>query len=241
MDANSGHVVLGSTAETHPKGTFFFNDYELFLLTVGYAITDEFQIQLTGVPPLFKNQPYFFDIGAKLNVVRTESFRAAINGALDILTIGGTGSNGGPYYGGRLGGIAQVCFIPSCRSSLSFDVGGIITSGVNEVLPIYGSAGVTIAVSRIVSLLAEPSMLGAVGTGAQNIDGGAYFAFGYGVRFSGRNLGVDVTFIEPIAATSGSFDNPFVIGYPWIALTYRTDGDDRPAHHASNAVHPRPF
>ena len=73
-------MILGSTAETHPKGTFFFSDYELLLLQAGYAITDEFQLQLTGIPPIVKDQPYYCDIGAKLNIVRNESFRAAING-----------------------------------------------------------------------------------------------------------------------------------------------------------------
>jgi hypothetical protein len=39
---------------------------------------------------------------------------------------------------------------------------------------------------------------------------------------------VDVTFLEPIAATQGSFSNPFILGYPFVAFTYRTDGDNRP-------------
>jgi hypothetical protein len=234
-------VILGSTAETHPKGTFFFSDYELLLLQAGYAITDEFQLQLTGIPPIIKDQPYYFDIGAKLNIVRNESFRAAINGGFDIVTLG-SGTNAGPYYGGRLGGILQVCFVTTCRSSVSFDVGTILTSGANEVLPVYGSAGFIINLGKIVSLLAEPALLGAVGTGATNVNGGAYIAIDYGIRFSGDNLGVDVTFLEPVAATTGSFDNPFILGYPFVALTYRTDGDARPApSHASNAIHSRPF
>jgi hypothetical protein len=225
-DANTDRVVLGSTAETHPKGTFFFSDYELLLLQAGYAITDDFQLQLTGVPPIVKNQPYYFDIGAKLNVVRNEAFRAGLVGGVDIVTLG-NGTNSGPYFGGRVGGVLQVCFITSCRSSLSLNVGTILTSGVNEVLPVYGSAGFVIGLSHLVSLLAEPELLGAVGTGAQNIDGGAYVAFAYGIRLSGSNLGADITFIEPVAATTGSFDNPFILGYPFIAITYRTDPDPR--------------
>jgi hypothetical protein len=220
-------VILGSTAETHPKGTFFFSDYELLLLQFGYAVTDELQLQLTGVPPIIKDQPYYFELGAKLNVYRSASFRAALTGGVDMVTLG-SGDNSGPYFGGRIGAVGQVCFVDSCRSSLSLTFGGILTSGVNEVLRVYGSAGFVIGLSRLISLLAEPELLGAVGTGAVNIDGGAYFALGYGIRFSGANLGVDVTFIEPVAATTGSFDNPFILGYPFIAFTYRSDGDARP-------------
>jgi hypothetical protein len=108
-DANADRVILGSTAETHPKGTFFISDYEILLLQVGYAITDHLQLSVTGIPPIIQNQPYYFDFGAKLNLVRGPSFRAALNGGFEIVTTGGSGS-GGPYYGGRLGAIGQICF-----------------------------------------------------------------------------------------------------------------------------------
>jgi hypothetical protein len=76
--------------------------------------------------------------------------------------------------------------------------------------------------------MAEPAMVGALGTGSSNITSGAFFAFDYGVRLSGKNFGVDITFIEPVAATTGTFNNPFILGYPFVAFTYRTDGDARP-------------
>src|ERR1019366_2987154 len=53
-DANADRVILGSTAETHPKGTFFISDYEILLLQVGYAITDQLQVSVTGIPPLIQ-------------------------------------------------------------------------------------------------------------------------------------------------------------------------------------------
>jgi len=237
-DANADRVILGSTAETHPKGTFFISDYEILLLQLGYAITDELQLQVTGVPPIIQNQPYYFDFGAKLNLVRGPSFRAAVNGGFDVVTTGGSGS-GGPYYGGRLGAIGQICFNANgtCRSSVSINFGTILTSGINEVLPIYGSAGFIINVSRLVSLLAEPALLGAFGTGTDNVSSGAFFAIDYGVRIAGGNFGVDLTFLEPVATTAGSFSNPFILGYPFVVFTYRTDGDTRPPpSHAGNML-----
>jgi hypothetical protein len=228
-DANADRVVLGSTAETHPKGTFFISDYEILLVQLGYAVTDELQLEIAGVPPIVKNQPYYVDLGAKLNLYRGDSFRAALTGGFDIVTTGGTGPSG-PYYGGRLGAIGQICFNGdgTCRSSLSLNVGTILTSGANEVLPIYGSAGFIFNVSKLVSILAEPATLGALGTGSSNVGAGAFFVLDYGVRIAGPNFGVDLTFIEPVATTSGSFDNPFILGYPFVAFTYRTDGDVKP-------------
>jgi hypothetical protein len=228
-DANADRVILGSTAETHPKGTFYVSDYEILLLQFGYAFTDQLQLQLTGTPPIVQNQPYWFEAGAKFNLYRGDAFRAAITGGLDVLTTGGSGS-GGPYYGGRLGAIGQICFNAdgTCRSSVSLNVGTIITSGASQVLPVYGSAGFIVNVSKIFSILAEPAMLGAVGTGATNVNAGAFFVLDYGVRLSGGNFGADLTFIKPVADTVGQFNDPFILGYPFVAFTYRTDGDSKP-------------
>jgi hypothetical protein len=227
-DANVDRVILGSTAETHPKGTFFISDYELLLLQIGYAVTDYLQLQLTGIPPIIKQQPYWIEAGAKLNLYRSDVFRAAITGGLDLLTYGGSGTDNGPFYGGRLGAIGQFCLIPTCRSSVSLDVGTLLTSGANQALPIYGAIGGIFNVSKVISILAEPAMAGVLGTGAGNVGSGAFFELDYGIRISGPNFGGDIAFLLPLATTGGNFDNPFILGYPFVALTYRTDGDEKP-------------
>jgi len=89
MDASMDRVGLFSTAETHPAGTFFFSDYELFLFQFGYAVTDNVQLALTGLLPLIKEQPYFFDLNAKVNFVRSRWFRLAGIVALDVLVDAG--------------------------------------------------------------------------------------------------------------------------------------------------------
>jgi hypothetical protein len=229
--AHVDRVVFGSTAETHPQGTFFFTDYEILLLQFGYAVTDELQLSIAGLPPIVKDQPYFFDFGLKLNVVRGDVFRAALKGALDVVTTGGSGSNTGPYWGGRIGGVGQLCFELTCRSSLSLDGGALITSGAKDVLPIYGALGAIVKVSSLVSLL--PALLGALGTGSGNVDSGAFFFLDYGVRLSGKNFGVDLTVIKPLAMTTGTFNDPFILGYPYVVFTYRTDGDRKTAGSAT--------
>ena len=225
-DANADRVVLGSTAETHPKGTFFVSDYEILLVQLGYAVTDDLQISVAGIPPIAKSQPYFFDFGLKLNVVRNETFRAAFTGALDVATATGDAYSS-TYYGGRLGAIGQFCFEATCRSSVSFNAGTFLSSASSSVLPVYGSAGFIANVSPLVSLLAEPAIFGVVGAGDVHASSGAVFLANYGVRLSEKNFGLDLTMVKPIVTTNGSSDDTFVMGYPFLAFTYRTDGAPR--------------
>lgn len=220
IDANSDHVILGSTAETHPKGTFFFSDYEILLLQFGYAVTDNLQLSITGLPPIVKEQPYWFDFSLKLNVVRTEVFRAGLLAGLDVVVDPGSSSKS--YFGGHLAAVGQFCFEAKCRSSVSPNIGTFLNNQSNSILPIYGTAGLTIGTGTVVSILIEPGVLGVVGTG--QFGGGSASAgfIDYGIRLSGKNFGADIAFIRPF--TSGS---PLILGVPWLALTYRTDGSDR--------------
>jgi hypothetical protein len=231
-DANADRVILGSTAETHPAGTFFFTDYEIALLQIGYALTDVIQISAAAVPPFVKDQPYLVDFGIKVNVARTAAFRAAITGAFDVVTDGNSADQA--FLGGRFGAVGQFCFDDHCRSSLSANIEMVVGSDTDQTLPLYGSLGLIVNVSPLVSLLAEPVLAGAVATGDNTSDGGGVFAFDYGVRLSGPKFGVDLTFVEPVALTSGTFDNPFILGYPFAAFTYRTDGTLRPPQAVSS-------
>ena len=216
-DANTDRVILYSTAETHPAGTFYFSDYEIILLQVGYAPTDNFQISLTGVPPLVTDQPYFFDITGKLNVLRTPRFRAALQFAGDVLVIPNSGPNVGSLFGVRAGAIGQVCFDSGCLSSLTFNAGTLLNDKSNEVVPIYLAAGLIAHLNDTVKLLVEPNYAVAVGNGS--IDGPKGFLLNYGLRISGRQFGFDLAFVRPFGDGSSSF----VLGFPLISFTYRTD------------------
>src|SRR5439155_885529 len=100
-------------------------------------------------------------------------------------------------------------------------------SPARDVLPIYGSAGFIAKLSPLVSLLAEPAIFAVAGTGDNNIDSSALAVLDYGVRLSGKNFGVDLTFIKSVAKTGEKRDDPLLLGYPFLAFTYRTDGDAR--------------
>ncbi len=223
-DAHVDRVVLAPTAETHPKGTFYVSDYELLFLQLGYAVTDDLQLSVAGLLPVTSDQPLFFDFGAKLNVFRGEAFRAAVFGALDVVT--STTGRDDSAFAGRVGAVGQICFERTCQSSLSLTAGTLAASGMHKVLPYFGAAGFVLHASSRVSLLAEPSVVGATSFDGLT-EGGALFAIGYGLRIAGPNFGLDLTFVDPIAGTAGGAvgSTNMPMGIPFVAFTYRTDGD----------------
>ncbi|HSU40290.1 MAG TPA: hypothetical protein VLJ38_12010 [Polyangiaceae bacterium] len=216
-DANADRAILFSTAETHPKGTFFFSDYELILLQFGYAFTDNLQLTLTGVPPIISQQPYFFDLALKWNFLRTDVVRAAVIGS-GMAAFTGQSEEPNSLFGVRLNGVSQFCFETSCKSSFSFNVGTFLNNQSNEVIPITLAGGLIVHVSRVVKLLLEPAYALVVGSGVENQPEG--FLLDYGLRLSGNHFGFDLAFIRPFAT-----DSPFILGVPYVAFTYRTSGD----------------
>jgi hypothetical protein len=221
-DANADRVVLFSTAETHPKGTFYFSDYELILLQFGYAITDDFELALTGVPPIVKNQPYFFDLAAKLNVHRGDVFRFAVQAAFDGILV--PDSNPSSLFGVRPGVVGQFCFDLLCHHSVSLNASTFVNSQSNIVLPLLFSAGLTVRANKLIKILAEPAYPTYAGGGG-NLDSPKGFIGSYGIRLSGAHWGLDLTFIKPFY--SGA-DIGLIMGVPWVAFTYRGDWDKRP-------------
>jgi hypothetical protein len=219
-DANADRVILFSTAETHPKGTFYFSDHEVILLQAGYALSDRFQLTLSGVPPIVEDQPYFFDIAGKLNFFRHDVFRAAVIVAGIAVLVPDVDES--VLLGGRPGLVGQLCFDKYCRNSFSGNVNTIVNNQSNEVLPVLLSGGFVLHASDLVKFLAEPMYALGVGENTEQPDG---FLLGYGVRLSGSQFGFDLAFLKPI----GMGDSPIILGLPWIAFTFRTEGDPRPA------------
>jgi len=218
QDANADHVVLFSTAETHPKGTFYFTDYELIFLQAGYAVTDSVQVSFTGVPPLVKDQPYFFDLAVKGNFLRTDVLRLAIIGAGTVVVA--PDANPNTLLGARVNGVSQFCFEALCKSSFSLNVGTFLNSESNMIVPITLAGGLVVHASSLVKLLVEPAYAIAIGEGVEHQPEG--FLLNYGLRLSGEHFGFDLAFIRPFGA-----DIPLILGVPWVAFTYRTSGDTR--------------
>jgi hypothetical protein len=118
--------------------------------------------------------------------------------------------------GVRPGGVAQICFEIACRSSVSLGGSILVSNRVSEVVPVLLSAGLVVHLSPLVKLLLEPSWAEALGHGV--VDGPHGFLFGYGVRLSRRDWGVDLGFVKPFGADD---QGPVAPGYPFVAATWR--------------------
>jgi len=221
IDANSDRILMTSTAATHPDGTFFFSNYDglytdgpLLLLQFGYAFTDRIQAAITGVPPMFEDQPYFFDISLKARVLDAGILRAAVLGALGAFFF----VEGNGFWGARVGGVGQVCFTTSCWSSLSASVTTFLNDDTTDFLPIVFGAGAVLRVSSLVAFLFEPLYTLVIGNAASTTD---QFLFSYAVRLSGPRWGVDIGFVRPFDEVGS---NLLIMGFPMVAFTYRSGG-----------------
>jgi hypothetical protein len=214
VDANTDRVILYSTAETQPAGTYYFSNYEIILLQVGYAVTDKLQVSLTGIPPLFTDQPYFFDVTAKYNLQRGDVFRSAVQVAFD--TVVSPKSDPNSIFGVRAGLIGQFCLAADCLTSFTLNAGTLLNNRSNAVVPVYLAGGLLVHVTDVFKLMLEPNYAVAIGNG--KVDGPSGFLLNYGLRLSGKQFGFDLAFIRPIGSDSSSF----IMGVPMISFTYRT-------------------
>ena len=149
-------MLLLPTAYTHPKGTVFVSNYEIFVFQVGYALTDYTQISLTALP-LPSESLTVLDLSLKTAVVRTDLVRAAAIGSISGLV----GDDIGAIFLGRVGGVAQLCFGRRCDSSLSLSSNVALAGPL--MLMVNGVGGILRA-SEHVSFIGELSTMVPLGT-----------------------------------------------------------------------------
>lgn len=214
-DAHADRVILFPTAETHPQGTFFISSYELVLIQLGYALTDDFQMSALFLPPLVREQPFFFSPTFKLNVVRSEQGNVALLGGLDFVVQSDTDESTAL---GRLGAAGQLCIDVACDSSLTLNAHGWTEIGENQGTIVLLSAGGLFRASELVSLMLEPSYGLLLQDGEVNTPEG--FLLSYGVRLSGRQFGFDITFVRPFAE---GISDELILGVPFVVASYRSD------------------
>ena len=202
-DPQADRGVIGPTAYTHPKGTFYFSDYEIALLQFGYAITDDTQLTVTGVPPVTGERILVLDLTLKSTLYRGGRVRFAALGS----TSGIAAKELGVVGVGRVGGVVQLCLAADCASSLSLS-SDVTLAGV---LLMLNSATGIYRLGRVTSLLAELDTLLPLGKDAGEFNGG--LASG-GLRFGWTNWGLDVVLMHTLGGTRVTF--------PFVALSYRS-------------------
>jgi hypothetical protein len=202
-DPQADRGVLMPTATTHPKGTTFVSDYDVVLVQLGYAITDDTQVSFTGVPPLSNERIAFLDITLKSTLYRGGLMRVAALGS----TSGLAAKEIGVIGIGRVGGVVQLCLEGRCESSLSLS-SNLTLAGA--VLMVNGASGI-FRLGRSMSFLAELDTLVPLGKDIGQINGAMG---GGGLRFKSTNWGFDLTLMRVLGAGKATL--------PILALTYRS-------------------
>ncbi len=203
-DPQADRVLLLPTAYTHPKGTVFVSNYEIFVFQVGYALTDYTQISLTALP-LASESLTVLDLSLKTAVVRTDLVRAAAIGSVSGLV----GDDIGAIFLGRVGGVAQLCFGRRCDSSLSLSSNVALAGPL--MLMVNGVGGILRA-SEHVSFIAELSTMVPLGTVGGEFNGALA---GGGLRLHYDHWAFDFSLLHALESEGAAT-------VPFVTVTYRS-------------------
>jgi hypothetical protein len=217
-DAHADRVILVPTAETHPAGTLFGSDYDIVLLSLGYALSDRMQTSLTATA---NGKAAFAELNLKANLLRSRYLRVAVLTSIDYIR----GQSGDGLIFGRVGSTVQLCFELACRTSLSLHAMLVAHDEPDTVLPVGLGAGFTAYVSSDLSALLEYSVLINASRDLPLITLPIYLV-AYGVRISAHpSWALDITLIRRMQSDEqirtgkvGVFD---LLGVPLLAFTYR--------------------
>lgn len=112
-----------------------------------------------------------------------------------------------------------MCLDGECHSHLTGYLGagfGIDTGADQSSVPFIASAAAVFRVARLIKFVFEADTAFIAGDINETADG---FLGWYGVRFSNKNIGVDLGFAKPIC--DGCDDEGLPMGFPFISFTYR--------------------
>ena len=223
-DANSGRAWRTPPALLPPAGTWSVSDFELFLVGGSYSPTDNLQLSVTTLLPIVKDMPLWLLLSGKLQLVDHGQFKLVAQGTFAFFGEN-DGGNNASTYGGSLGGAATYCLAADCYSHVTGYLAAAFAQGSdNSAVPFIVGGSAVFKVARRVRLVLEADSGFVVGDINENIDG---FLGWYGVRFTSRNIGVDLGFVKPIYYGEAESDDPFLLGIPFASFTYRgLRGDD---------------
>lgn len=218
QDANSGRNWLTPTALTPPAGTWFFSDFELIFVSLGYAVTDQFTISATTLLPIVDEMPFFGIASAKYQVIKQGNLRGALQ--VNILH---WSDDDFSFTAGNLGGALTMCIDDKCHSHVTGYLGagfGLDSVEDQNAVPFVAAAAAAFRVGRHIKLVFEADTAFVVGDVDEAADG---FLGWYGLRFTSKFIGVDIGFAKPVCADCD--DEGLPMGFPFLAFTYRGYND----------------
>ena len=203
------------TALTAPAGTWSFTDYELLAVGVGYSPTDQLALSAVTLLPLTKDFPLVLFATAKYQLARAGRVRIAVQGAL-LHVRDSSGDSSDSFTAGNLGAAATYCIDLECHSHVTGYLGAAFAYDNQSSVPFFGGVSLAYRVAGHVKLLVEADSGFVAGELSAAADG---FLLSYGVRFTSKNIGVDLALVKPIY--DGSGDDELLLGVPFISFTYR--------------------
>lgn len=232
-DASVDRNILFPTAETINKGDVTFNSYEVLFAGLTYGISDDMQISATTMLPIVTEIPFILLGSLKYRVLKNNNiivsvqpnfslFRETFNGSSgdETVTAGGFGASllldylldpAGKFV--LTGGVnAQFMFGGSDESDFQVADGAIFY--------LYGAFSAKLG--KMVKLMAELSLPGGIYWGGDGTEFEVVqqaLLFNYGIRFFGKSVAVDLSFLRPIHpdVDTGSL----LMGIPWLNFSAR--------------------
>ena len=222
-DANSGRNWLTPTALTPPAGTWSFSDFELLMISGSYAFTDQLSISATTLLPIVEDMPFFGILSAKLQVIKSGNLRGALQLAVLHTSERGSSSIDGNRFSltvGNVGGALTLCIDDECHSHLTGYLGAGFANEDESSVPFVASAALTLRLGKRVKAVLEADTAFIVGEIDETANG---FLGWYGIRFTSKEIGVDLGFAKPICEDCGNDGLP--MGVPFVSFTYRAFKD----------------
>jgi|GEM_PF-1437929 len=223
-DASIDRGIGSGHAETIGKNNWTVNSYELFLIGVTYGFTEDFQLSLTTMLPVFESTPFILALAPKYVVSRSDSVVVALRSNIWFGTDIGRGNGLGLI---SVGPAVDVYFDDAGRFAFhgALSIGGVFGDGFNSGSGGFGFAdgaligldvGFSLGLSRAFKLIIEGQFFS--GYGSRGFRVAEMALVNYGVRFHNDTLAVDLAFIRPI----GDFDvGGLVMGIPFVSFSSR--------------------
>ncbi len=216
QDANSGRSWLSPTALTPPAGTWSFSDFELLLVSGGYAITDQFSISATTLLPIVDEMPFFGILSAKLQVINAGRLRGAAQLAVMHLRDTSDIDSDAALTVANLGGALTLCLDDGCHSHLTGYLGAGFADQDQQAVPFVASVALTYRLGRHVKLVLEADTAFIAGEINETAEG---LLAWYGLRFTSKMIGVDLGLAKPLCE---GCDDGIALGLPFVSFTYRS-------------------
>lgn len=215
-DANAGRSWLMPTALMEPAGTWSFSDFELVMVSLGYAVTDRASISVTTLLPIVEDMPVWLLANAKLQVVRSGNLRVAVQGAITYLADRGSNANDA-VTAGELGAAATLCIDKACRSHVTGFIGGGFAHQNQGSVPFLVGGAAAFSLGKHLKAIFEADSAFIAGDINEQANG---FLGWYGLRFTSEWIGVDLGFMKPIC--DGCSNDGLPMGVPFVSFTYRS-------------------